>query len=190
MGIEMSALRIIPTVLTFLTTTAIIVAACGSTQTTSSHPSVSQVIERLDGWRVDEGFVGSSVDIPVSGKVTVLDFWATWCEPCKLRILPSLERLWQKVDRSRVAIAAVSIDKGENLDSLIRKCVAEEIPGGVSFPIVLDGSASILEKAYGVRGVIPATFVIDKKGRVRYYFGGEKENLEHLERAVAELSNE
>jgi thiol-disulfide isomerase/thioredoxin len=85
------------------TASLLVAIACASTQT-PSHPLVSQIAEPSQGFRVEDGFVGSSVDIPAPGKVTVLDFWATWCAPCKSTVIPNLEKLWRKADRERVAV--------------------------------------------------------------------------------------
>lgn len=165
-------------------------AGCGGALAESDpHASLEKTAAPLDGWRVEEGRMGESLAIPAPGMITVVDFWATTCAPCRERVMPELEALWQRVDRSRVAIVGVAIDnEGENLDALVRKALAEDVH--VTFPVVLDGKAGNLGAAYGVRGLVPATFVIDRRGAVRFYFDGSEGDGARLEAAVKALLRE
>jgi len=130
--------------------------------------------------------VGEHLNVPALGKVTVLDFWSTSCKPC-IASMPALEQLWQKVDRSRVEIIGVSIDTD---DALTRKTMKEKFPVQVTFPMIYDGKSAKLQGIYKVGGTVPSTFVIDKSGRIRFYFDGSKDDTARLEQAINALINE
>jgi peroxiredoxin len=101
----------------------------------------------------------SGKDIKLSdlrGKVVVLNFWATWCPPCREEI-PSMMRLNKALAGKGFQMLAVSIDEGGKgaVEGFFRK-------SGMSLPVLLDTDQAV-GKRYGLTGV-PETFVIDKKG--------------------------
>ena len=90
------------------------------------------------------------------GKVVFLNFWATWCPPCREEI-PSMMRLNQTMSGKPFQMLAVSIDDGG------RNAVTEFFSRtGFKLPALNDTDQSV-GKMYGITGV-PETFVIDKKG--------------------------
>lgn len=92
------------------------------------------------------------------GKVVFLNFWATWCPPCKEE-MPSMERLYRRYQDKGFTILAVSIDSGGPAP------VAAFVKTfRLTFPIGLDPKLSVANQ-YAVRG-LPATFLIDRKGTV------------------------
>jgi peroxiredoxin len=98
------------------------------------------------------------------GKVVFVNFWATWCAPCRDE-MPAMERLYQRLRGDRFAMLAVSVDEGG--EQAVRSFLAD-IPH--SYPILLDAtSARRMEartaQAYGITGV-PETFVIDPGGTI------------------------
>ena len=91
------------------------------------------------------------------GKVVILDFWATWCPPCRKGI-PDLIEI-QKEFKNKVAIIGVSLDTDTKGD------VVPFIKNfGINYPVVL-GNQDIVQ-AYGNIEAIPTSFVIDKKGNI------------------------
>ena len=98
------------------------------------------------------------------GKVVLVNFWATWCEPCRDE-MPALGRLQKKLGPGQFVVLAVNADEPE---SRIRKFL-EQVPLG--FPVLLDPERKA-GKAWNAR-VLPASFVIDREGRIRYTAVGE-----------------
>lgn len=98
------------------------------------------------------------------GKVVLINFWATWCKPCRVE-MPSLNRLFKKYSKQGLVVIGVSIDKTKDP---VRKFL-EEIP--LDFPIVLDSDISV-SKNYKVFA-FPTTFLIDRGGMLKEKFIGE-----------------
>jgi thiol-disulfide isomerase/thioredoxin len=98
------------------------------------------------------------------GKTVVVNFWATWCEPCREE-MPSLERL--KVRLAAKGFDVVAVNVGESKERVER--FTKEVP--VTFPIVYDKDSSAA-RTWKVRGY-PTSYVIGPDGRIRYYFVGE-----------------
>jgi thiol-disulfide isomerase/thioredoxin len=98
------------------------------------------------------------------GKTVVVNFWATWCEPCREE-MPSLERLRKQMGDKQLEVLAVNV--GEAPERVAR--FTRDVP--VTFPIVYDRDGAAA-KAWKVRGY-PTSFVLDSSGRIRYWFVGE-----------------
>lgn len=100
------------------------------------------------------------------GKVVLLNFWATWCEPCRNE-MPSLDRLGKALAGQPFAILA--IDLGES-DAAVKRFL-EQVP--VGFPVLLDRDMAV-SKGWSVR-LLPVTIVLDAEGYPRYRAIGEVE---------------
>jgi peroxiredoxin len=116
-----------------------------------------------------------------SGKVTLIDFWATWCGPCQ-KSFPKYQDLYVKYKASGLEIIAISVDdEGEK----------SKIPGfaktaGAKFPVGWDSGHKAAE-CFGVKGM-PSAFIVDKKGVVRYVHTAYKEGEdEKIEKEIKEL---
>ncbi len=115
------------------------------------------------------------------GKVVMLNFWATWCPPCR-REMPSLERLYTKLkDQGFVVIA---VNQFEDPDLVF------EFTGRLSleptFPILFDRDSSVAEQ-FGVKG-LPTTYLLDKEGRIRYRaIGGREFDHTEIEETIKDL---
>jgi len=101
----------------------------------------------------------------LKGKVVFLNFWATWCEPCREE-MPSMERLHLNYKDRGLAVVAVSVDSQGA--SVVKPFVKKF---GLTLPIGLDPKMAVRER-YGVWAV-PSTFLIDREGK-RYIDKGLK----------------
>lgn len=102
------------------------------------------------------------------GKVVLLNFWATWCPPCR-REMPSMERLYQQNKDKDFTVLA--INQMEDADKVFSFFGALETQP--TFNILLDTDSAVSQN-YNVRG-LPTTYLIDKQGRVRYRAVGGRE---------------
>lgn len=130
----------------------IVIAAvsCGSKeQTKSNELSLADfTLRSLDGNEVRLS--------DTKGQVVLIDFWATWCPPCRNSI-PTFIRLYNKYHGEGFTILGVGLDDEQ---ALINYRNERKIP----YPILVGNND--VAKAYGVTG-IPKTIFIDKKGKVR-----------------------
>ena len=122
-----------------------------------------------DGWEpgmevpsLDE--YSLSGDVPsLEGKVTLIDFWASWCAPCKAAF-PEMEKLYQEFGDEGFQIIAVSVDQKERS---MQQFLDRRKP---TFTTVHDASQKLVEKA-GIQ-VMPTSFMIDKQGVIRFVHEG------------------
>jgi thiol-disulfide isomerase/thioredoxin len=113
------------------------------------------------------------------GRVVLVNFWATWCEPC-LAEMPSIERLRQSLAGRPFAVLAVNL--GEPVGRIER--FLDKVPLG--FPMLLDRN-NAAAKAWRAR-VVPASYLVGRDGRIRYVHYGELDwSGEPIRKRVAEL---
>jgi cytochrome c biogenesis protein CcmG/thiol:disulfide interchange protein DsbE len=97
------------------------------------------------------------------GHVRVVNFWATWCGPCKSES-PALQRLWEQYRKRGVVFVGVDYT---DVASDARRFVHKH---GLTYPQVRDGDGSVGSR-YDLTGV-PETFVVDRRGRLVEHFAG------------------
>jgi cytochrome c biogenesis protein CcmG/thiol:disulfide interchange protein DsbE len=132
-------------------------------------PTPALVLPRLDG---------STVDLAaLRGKVVAVNFWATWCGPCRME-LPELAQFWSEHRDQCVEVLGVA---EESARADVQRVVAS---AGIPYPVLLDEGAQALGP-WGVMGY-PHTFVVDTEGRIRRVFQGAVDRSE-LEQAVRPL---
>jgi peroxiredoxin len=113
------------------------------------------------------------------GKVVLINFWATWCEPCKEE-MPSIERLRQSLADRPFAVLAVNLAEP---DSRVQRFVQEARLG---FPVLMDRDTATA-KAWKAR-LLPATYIVGPDGRIRYSYIGELDwSREPVRKQIAEL---
>ncbi len=95
------------------------------------------------------------------GKVVMVNFWATWCPPCR-RELPSMDALYQ--DFKDKSFTILAINQWESPDHVFAYMGQLEVFPG--FPILFDRDSAV-SQTFGVKG-LPTTVLIDKRGRVVY----------------------
>lgn len=118
------------------------------------------------------------------GKVVVLNFWATWCPPCR-REMPSMQRLYQKFNGDDFTV--IAINQTEDTDHVFAYLGQLEVDP--TFTILFDHE-SLVAQAFDVKG-LPTTYLIDKQGRIRYRaIGGREFDHPEVEKQIQELINE
>jgi peroxiredoxin len=92
------------------------------------------------------------------GKVVILDFWATWCPPCRAEI-PGFIELQKRHEKDGLVVIGVSLDRGG--PALVKSFVEKN---GVNYPVAL--STEEIVRAFGDIESIPTTFILDREGRI------------------------
>ena len=117
---------------------------------------------RLEG--LDEGSRYDSSQM--EGRVTLVNFWATWCRPCEEE-MPAMERLYSELGGDEFTLLAISVDEST-------EDVAEfQERMGLTFPILLD-SSQVTSTLYQTTG-FPESFLIDQEGRIVERYVGPRE---------------
>jgi thiol-disulfide isomerase/thioredoxin len=126
---------------------------------------------------------GADVDLHrLEGSVVVVNFWATWCEPC-IAEMPSLQRLRERLRGRSLEVLAVNYaESPAKVKAFLRK-------SRIDLPVLLDPSKEAAD-AWSAKG-LPMTFVVDRAGKVRYWVFGERdwnggETLAAIEKLVTE----
>jgi len=100
------------------------------------------------------------------GQVVIINFWATWCPPCRAE-MPSMQRAWEQLEKE--GILMLGIDVGEDEDTIFQ--FTANYP--VEFPLLMDSDSKVIDQ-WPVLG-LPTTFVVDPKGNIVYRAIGGRE---------------
>jgi peroxiredoxin len=103
------------------------------------------------------------------GQVVMVNFWATWCAPCRQE-MPHLNRLYDKYRSSGFVLLGV------NVDDDARKAADLAAKLGLRFPVLFDTDKKVIG-AYDMNSM-PATLLLDRDGRVRYIHRGYRDGFE------------
>ncbi len=120
------------------------------------------------GFSLDNLNGNSASLIDYTGEVVLLNFWATWCLPCRQE-MPAMERLWQRYKDKGLVVLGVSNDdagKRRRVATFVKKV-------DLSFPILLD-TESLVSDLYSVSG-IPVSYLIGRDGRLLAKIVGTRE---------------
>lgn len=162
--------------------TSLVLAACGgdspdpksaaSAKSSGGGGDGAKQGERAPALALDSMNGGGKMTV-APGKVMIVDFWATWCEPCK-KSFPKLQDLYVKYKASGLEIAAVSVDDEKNGVTEFAKTY------GAKFPVGWDEGHKTADKWKPEN--MPSSYIIDKKGIVRHihkgYHDGEEVEIE------------
>ena len=136
------------------------ILACGQ------EPKVAKVGEPAPDFTLVD-LNGSSWTLSdLAGQVVFVNFWATWCPPCREE-MPSMQQLYNVMPKDKFVMLAV-LNKD---DPLLADKFAETL--GISMPILNDRD-NIAGKKYGLTG-LPETYIVDKQGVLREKFIGPKQ---------------
>ncbi len=115
------------------------------------------------------------------GKVIILDFWATWCGPCRMEI-PGFVQLYEKYKDDGLEIIGISLDR-DGWNAVIP--FMEQY--GVNYTVVL-GDQNVVMRYGGIRS-IPTTFIVNKNGEVVDRVVGYRP-VDYFENEIVQLLNE
>ncbi len=116
------------------------------------------------------------------GNVVLVNFWATWCGPCRQE-MPQLNRLYDKYRASGFVLLGINVDENPQQAAGIAQRL------GLHFPVLLDGDKTV-SRLYDLNSM-PATVLIDRDGRVRYLHRGYREGVEDAyDQQIRELVKE
>ncbi|MCL2761108.1 MAG: TlpA family protein disulfide reductase [Desulfuromonadales bacterium] len=145
-----------------------IIAGCKKSET--SAPATSQQTQTSTPVAVVEGAIAPDFTVQdlsgkeqklsdLKGKVVLVNFWATWCPPCREEI-PSMMKLNKAMAGKPFQLLAISIDEGgkKDIEAFFKKT-------GMNLPAYLDSNGA-LGTLYGITGV-PETIIVDKQGIVQ-----------------------
>ena len=114
---------------------------------------------------------GKTVELKsLRGKIVVMDFWATWCPPCRIT-LPLMNKVYEKTRGKDVKVFGISTDRvsPQKVRDFAKKM-------NISMPILHDRSGTV-SRQYGVRG-IPTMFIIDQEGNIHDKHVGADRSLD------------
>lgn len=116
------------------------------------------------------------------GKVTLVDFWATWCGPCQ-KSFPKYQELYVKYKSSGLEIAAVSVDGDDDKSKIPAFAKTYE----AKFPVGWDEGHKIADCYHPPN--MPSAYIVDKKGVIRFIHNGYKgdEEAKKLEEEIKSL---
>lgn len=113
---------------------------------------------------------GSNVKLKeLRGRVVLINFWATWCGPCRQE-MPLLESLHKRYRDTGFVLLGVNIDDSPDKARTMAKGL------GVSFPVLFDSKKAV-SRAYQVSGM-PTTVIVDRDGKVRFVHRGYRPGVE------------
>jgi peroxiredoxin len=116
------------------------------------------------------------------GRVVMVNFWATWCGPCKVE-MPHLSRIYEKYRSTGFVLLGINIDEDP------KQAMALATRLNVRFPVLFDTDKAV-SRRYALDSM-PGTVLIDRDGRVRHVHRGYRDGVEETyERQVRELVKE
>ncbi|EGO62437.1 TlpA family protein disulfide reductase [Acetonema longum] len=143
---------------------------------TSGADEVGVMVDKKAPGFTLTGLEGKSVEAVVKGQVTILNFWATWCPPCRAE-MPELDRFARK-HQGVLRFYAVNIkESGDTVKAFLRQ-------NQYQLPVLLDSDGKVAE-TYAV-WAIPTTLILDANGVIRYRKAGAV-TLQELEKVIADL---
>lgn len=152
------------------------------------------LIFSTDSYAIEEGdecpaisgitFKGEEIDLSnYEGKVILVDFWASWCGPCRIA-MPFMAEMYEKYKDNSFVVIAINLDKKKkNAEHYLKK-----LDSKINFPIIWDKEAKYPE-IFQIEAM-PTSFLIDREGKIHYihsgFTGADKEEYEEKIKSLIE----
>ena len=157
---------------------ALLLFGCVNTSK-SNRPLV--ILQKAPDFTMKNVLGGELKSDDLKGKVVVVDFWATWCVPCKVEI-PEYNKLRAKLKDQGVEFLGVTFESGSSVENV--KPFLKELQ--IEYPVVM--GTDEVDVAFGGHPGIPTTFLIGKDWKVyRKIFGSSSVKIENLEKDIIAL---
>jgi peroxiredoxin len=118
-------------------------------------PAVGEAAPALVATELDN----TSFDLSAfHGKVVIVNFWATWCPPCREE-MPALDSFYAKFHASGVVMIGISVDRSRDRDDVVR------VAQSVHYPVAILADAQTND--FGKPNILPVTYIVDAAGIVR-----------------------
>lgn len=154
-------------ILIFFSMIAVLISLAGEDKKVSAAEPASEIGKQAPDFRLKDIRGKETALSTYRGNVVLLNFWATWCGPCKAE-MPSLNALYKSMKDRGFAVLAISVDTSEKP---VKSFISDN---GITFPALMDSDREVSFDLFGVIG-LPTSYLIDKNGIVVEKFMGERE---------------
>jgi len=170
MGLIMN--KMLPVMLIVTLASAMLITGC------TASPETATVGQTAPDFKL-ENLDGESISLSdFKGKAVLINFWATWCDPCTSE-MPYLQEIYEEWSGRELVLLAVN--RGESPAKV--KDFMEKL--NLSFPVLLDAKTAVAQK-YNVSG-IPTTFFIDKDGIIQVKIIGAFSSTAQIESSLSKI---
>ncbi len=131
-----------------------------------------EIGDKAPDFRLEEFTTGEPLGVGVylGKKVVMLEFWATWCDICKVE-MPRLVREYEEYKGKGYEMLGITLSRGDTKDR--EKIQALKDKHSITYPLLLDTEYEVATKIYGLSGPIPLKVIIDCQGVIRYSHVGD-----------------
>ena len=113
----------------------------------------------------------------------LIDFWASWCDPCKEE-MPIFEELYKKYNKKGLQMLLISVDKRGGISKAKNYITSK----GYTFDVLFDRGSKVFKK-YGGKASIPVTYIVNKEGKITYSHTGKGTKKEFEEEILKVLKS-
>ncbi len=157
----------------------LVAAGCSKKESASLVESTAEINAAAPEFALGD-IAGRNISLSAfKGKVVLLEFWATWCPPCKASV-PAMSALHDKYAQKGFSVIGVSIDTGSDALEMVRQFASSH---NITYPVLLANETT--PKLYNVTSV-PTSFLIGKDGKIVDIFRGYSEEFDKLVAAKIE----